>query len=86
MRMVSGSMISSLVTRCSLPAVRLSLLGTVGSRARLDLTEAASSVLPSWHFTPGRSLNSHVRSSTRRQLSAMSGIRWDWASSPMRLS
>ena len=86
MRTVPGSTISTSLMGRSLPAVRLSLFGTVGRRLRLPTTACASKSVPSWHFTPGRSLNSQVRSSTTRQLVASPGMLCARASCITRLS
>src|SRR6267142_3368524 len=51
------------------------LLGTVGTRLKVASTSSAVKSVPSWNFTPLRSLNSQVVSSTARQLSASPGFR-----------
>jgi hypothetical protein len=50
------------------------LFGTSGTRSIEATTSAAVNSLPSWNFTPLRSLNSQVSGSTVRQDSASPGI------------
>jgi hypothetical protein len=38
--------------------------GTLGTRSMVKITSSAVSGVPSWNFTPGRSVNSHVVSLT----------------------
>src|SRR6185295_19940573 len=52
------------------------LFGTFGTRLKVAITSAAVNSVPSCHFTPLRSLNSQVVSSTARQLSASPGFRF----------
>src|SRR5258706_2309535 len=51
------------------------LVGTVGTRLKVASTSSAVKSVPSWNFTPLRSLNSQVVSSIARQLSARPGFR-----------
>ena len=74
MRMVSASTISIDCTGLTAWVKLAGLLSTWGMRAKVKTTSSGVKGVPSLKVTPGRSLNSQMRSSTGRQLSASSGI------------
>ena len=72
-RTVSGSTISTRLMARTYCAKDEGEFGTVGTRAMVKATSSAVKSCPLWNFTPGRSLNSQVVSSTGRQDRARPG-------------
>ena len=73
MRIVSGSTISIRATGLIAWLKLDGLFSTVGIRSKVKTMSSGVNGVPSLNITPGRSLNSQMRSSTAFQLSASSG-------------
>src|SRR5688500_7326403 len=67
-------------------AKELGELGTLGTRSMVKITSSAVNAVPSWNFTPWRSLNSHVVSSTSFQEVARAGLTFSLSSYSVSLS
>ena len=73
MTTVRGSLISIALIVRTWGVNSAGLFGTVGTRAKVKAMSSASSGVPSWKRTPGRSFTSQVVASMLRRLSARLG-------------